>query len=62
MNDRVADAVQTIAEQYSSIDWGDVPAPVRDRALMVLVDTLSLMIVGAADALQSSCVLPAVPE
>ena len=47
MNDRVADAVQTIAEQYSSITWVDVPAPVRDRVLMALFDTLSVMIAAA---------------
>ena len=47
MNDRVADAVQTIAEQCSSIEWVDIPAPVRDRALMVRFDTLSVMIAGA---------------
>jgi 2-methylcitrate dehydratase PrpD len=47
MNDRVAEAVQTVAEQCSSIEWVDVPAPVRDRTLMLLFDTLSVMIAGA---------------
>jgi len=47
MNDRVAAAVRSVADQCASVGWSDVPEVVRDRTLMVVFDTLGVMIAGA---------------
>jgi 2-methylcitrate dehydratase PrpD len=50
MNERVIEAVRTIAGQCLSIEWADVPETVRDRTLLVMFDTLSVMIAGAGSS------------
>jgi 2-methylcitrate dehydratase PrpD len=47
MNDRVAAAVRSVADQAASVEWLDVPEAVKDRTLMVVFDTLGVMIAGA---------------
>jgi 2-methylcitrate dehydratase PrpD len=47
MNERVAAAVVSLAEQCGSLEWVHVPEPVRDRTLMVVFDTLGVMLAGS---------------
>lgn len=47
MNERVAAAVRSLAEQCGSLEWAHVPEPVRDRTLMVAFDTLGVMLAGS---------------
>jgi 2-methylcitrate dehydratase PrpD len=46
MTEQVAQAVRTLGARSAALTWSEVPDRVRDRALLVVFDTLGVMVAG----------------